>query len=110
MTPEEIEALKKRAEEAEAAAEAAKTEAVLQKKAAEDAESVNKTLQEQLAKAGVETKSDLPKVKVSDKTYIFVYPAFKHDNKDYTAKEAAKSKDAEFLKELIDAQVIILSK
>lgn len=110
MAPEEIEALKKRADEAEATAEAAKKEADLQKKAAEDAQAVNKTLQEQLIKAGTETKSDLPKVKISGKTYVFVYPAFKHDKKDYTAKEAAKSTDAEFLKELIDAEVIILSK
>lgn len=110
MTPEEIEALKKRAEEAEASAEAAKQEAETQKKVADDAQTVNKTLQEQLLKAGVESKNDLPKIKFSGKTYIFVYPAFKHGSKDYTAKEAAKSTDAEFLNELIDAQVIILSK
>jgi hypothetical protein len=110
MTPEEIEALKKRAEEAEATAEAAKNEAELQRQNAENAIKVNVALQEQIVKVGEETKSDLPKVNVSGKLHIFVMPTFKHGNNDFTAKEAAKSKDEEFLKELIDAEVIILSK
>lgn len=110
MTQEEIEALVKRAEEAEAAAEAAKKDAELHKKAADDALSVNKTLQDELVKLGQEVKTNLPKVKVADKQYVFVYPNFKLGNKDYTAKEASKSKDEEFLKELIAAEVIVPSK
>lgn len=110
MTPEEIEALKKRAEDAEDTAKAATQEAQLQKKAAEDAQAVNKTLQEELLKAGQEVKTNLPKVKVAEKQYVFVYPNFKLNGKEYTAKEASKSKDEEFLKELIAAEVIVPSK
>lgn len=110
MTPEEIEALKKRAEDAEAAAEAARQEAETQKKAAEDAEAVNKTLQAELIKAGSEVKSDLPKVKLGGKNYQFAYATFKHNQVDMKASEVAKLKDEDLIKELIECEVLLLVK
>lgn len=110
MTPEEIEALKKRAEDAEAAAEAAKKEAEVQKKATEDAEAVNKTLQDELIKAGAEVKSDLPKVKFGGKNYVFTMPLFKHGSSEMKASEVAKLKDEGLIKELIECQVLALIK
>lgn len=110
MTPEEIEALKKRAENAEAAAEAAKKEAELQKKVAEDAATVNKTLQDELIKAGAEVKSDLPKVKLGGKTYVFTMPTFKHGSSEMKASEVAKLKDEDLIKELIECEVLVLIK
>jgi hypothetical protein len=108
MTPEEIEALKKRAEDAETAAEVAKKEAETQKKAAEDAEAVNKTLQEQLVKVTQEAKPELPTLKVGNKKGVFVYPKFKLGNEELTPKDVIESKDEKQIKALIDAQVIII--
>lgn len=108
MTQEEIDALKAEAQTARAQAKAALEQAESYKKAASDAETVNKTLQEQLVKAGQETKSDLPKLKIGNKTGVFAYATFKHEGKEMKAEEVIKAKDEELIKQLIESQVIII--
>lgn len=100
MTPEEIEALKA---EAKAAKEAAET----YKAAAEQAQMVNATLQDELKKSNERAKESTTKLTVKvGKKKGEIQHGCNHNGTIYTAQKISESKDEDFLLELVAAEVI----